>query len=379
MKKTFILITAVAVMLSACQKNGNNGKPAGSSDASDNPSVIDPAGDGDATLEIVWPDDLEEIELDFNNKNKTVEFEWESDSEDAQWTIKFSLNQDMSSPQVIETQKDMKRKVTHEELDGILASLGIPAYEEGNVFWTVEGSLDGIIIQAEEVRSMKLIRFFAPFVDPRDNESYRVCRVVSPLTGEYQVWLADNLRAKKYSDGTEPEGELSVQFWTPTEVYDETWIPVFGGYYSWKAAVRNIEDAVDGKTVQGICPDGWHIPTKSDFVFLINNCTSQDTPGTDLKDKSLWADGAIGVNSIGFNMAGTGYIWEGNADVLEAGTFTAFWMSTVPVDGDSIPWNPPVSEFPHQAYSYSFTSSDYGAALYVYDRDRNYSIRCVKD
>lgn len=67
-----------------------------------------------------------------------------------------------------------------------------------------------------EIRSMKLFRFYKPFIDPRDNEEYRVCRVFDPISEDYAVWLADNLRATTYSDGT-PLGENDVKFYTPQE------------------------------------------------------------------------------------------------------------------------------------------------------------------
>ena len=39
-----------------------------------------------------------------------------------------------------------------------------------------------------------------------------------------------------------------------------------GGYYPWKTAVRMTWDGaktatLENKPVQGICPDGWHLPS----------------------------------------------------------------------------------------------------------------------
>lgn len=75
---------------------------------------------------------------------------------------------------------------------------------------------------------MKLFRFYKPFIDPRDNEEYRVCRVFDPISEDYAVWLADNLRATTYSDGT-PLGENDVKFYTPQEGEDESWTKVSEG------------------------------------------------------------------------------------------------------------------------------------------------------
>ena len=103
---------------------------------------------------------------------------------------------------------------------------------------------------------MDLFRFYKPFVDPRDNEEYRVCRVEDALTGDYAVWLADNMRATVYADGT-AIGAEGVRFYgdnpddgTMTDMKD-----IYGGYYTWTAAVRDVASAESGTQVQGVCPD----------------------------------------------------------------------------------------------------------------------------
>lgn len=364
MKKVLFSLAALALVAVACKK------------PNDGPTKPD---EKPVNIEIVSPDDLEVADLDYENQGKSFDFEWESDATDADWSIVFSLDESLSNPKEIAVGKATSKKLTHADLDNILNDLGVKQYNAADLYWTIKATIKSKENLCDDVRSMALSRFLSPFIDSRENHSYRVCKVSDPLSGDYFIWLADNLRETKYSDGTPIEGELSVQFFTPTEAIGQEWVDIFGGYYTWIAAVRNVNDAVDGKKVQGVCPTGWHMPTKGEFDFLINNCTAANTPAKDLKDKKLWADGAVGDNTIGFNMAGAGYIWEGNKDILEAKSFTAFWMSTIPVEGDVIPWNPPASEFYHQAYSYSTVAAESGMALYVYDRSRNYSVRCVLD
>lgn len=365
MKKTFfILASAMLVLFSSCTKPS-----ADPGQKEDDPGKKEEKVD----IDVIFPDDLEEIELDYDHQDKTLKFEWDADSEDAEYEIVFGLGKDFMHTVTVSCGKALTKKLTHAELDKLLEDLGVNEWLEGEVYWYIKSGES-----KSEVRSMKILRFIKPFTDPRDGQVYRVCRVVDPLTGEFAIWLADNLRATQYTDGTDLTG-LQVLFWEPNETFGEEWVDKFGGYYTWNAAIRDVEAVKNGSRVQGIAPDGWHIPSLAEWQFLLNNCTDNDTPGTDLKDKNLWNAGAEGVNSIGFNMAGAGYIWEGCANVIEAGSFTAFWAATVPVEGDVIPWNPSSKEFYHQGYSYSFTANDYGAALYVYDRDRNYNIRCVLD
>lgn len=103
--------------------------------------------------------------------------------------------------------------------------------------------------------------------------------------------------------------------------------------------------AESGAQVQGVCPDGWHVASKAEWDFLINGCTDEDEPGTALKEASFWDPSAtnIGANTLGFNMAGAGYIWQTEDPaaeplsantVIEAGMNTYFWTSTAPKEGD---------------------------------------------
>ena len=105
-------------------------------------------------------------------------------------------------------------------------------------------------------------------------------------------------------------------------------------------------------------------------------------PGTILKEKNYWDPNAgdVGLNSIGFNLAGTGYIWSiPENDIIEAFATSYYWTATAPKEGDVYPWNPDPANFPNQGVTYGFTSNDSGAALYPYDRTRGYCVRCVLD
>jgi uncharacterized protein (TIGR02145 family) len=100
------------------------------------------------------------------------------------------------------------------------------------------------------------------FVDQRDGEKYRVIKVGS------DVWMAENLR---YKDSTESPN-LQGNMWCPDD--DPAKCAKFGPLYSWTAA-RNISSDYSQKTLghnisrlRGICPDGFRLPTNSDWVYL---------------------------------------------------------------------------------------------------------------
>ncbi len=360
MKKLLFLAALGAVLLASCKKDEGN----------DNGTI--------AAIEIRYPDDLEELELDYSNPNRKLEFSWLPASDASlQYKLIFSLDEQLQSPQTIDAGTVAGLDVSHQELEQLLERLGVRAYHRGEVFWTVEVQ-GGAGSKRGDVRSMKVFRFLKPFTDPRDNEEYRVCRIVDPVTGDYAVWMAENLRATTYADGTALPGYRMYDGDDPAR------IKVYGAYYDWNTVMRGNRGAEEGEKIQGIAPDGWHIPTKNEWDFIINSADVGNGPATELKDKEWWDPSSInvGTNSGGFGMPGAGYIWtNSNPDhaVLESGAYAYYWTATQPVSGDVFPWDPPAAEFPNQATTYGFNKDDFGAALYPYPKERGFSVRCVAD
>lgn len=336
-----------------------------------------------AEFAVLLPDDLEEIELNYEQQDKKLKFEWET-GESLSYELLLSLSEDLTSPVTKSLDASGKDALTHADLDAVLGGLGVKAYHAAEVFWAIRATGENGATMSE-TRSMKLLRFMAPFKDPRDGEVYRVTRIVDAVTGLAYVWLADNLRAKKYTDGTEIPAD-DIRFSEPAEDandYHKEWCRLRGAYYSWNATVRETAKASAGETVQGIAPDGWHIPTREEWIFLINNQPDNTNPAASMRSKEYW-DAAMTVecnNACGFNVVSTGYIWTITAghEIIESKINTYFWTSTEPKEGDIIPWDPDPAQFPTQACTYSFASNDNGIAYYVYAKDRGFNVRCVLD
>lgn len=98
-----------------------------------------------------------------------------------------------------------------------------------------------------------------------------------------QVWMAENLRSIDYSVNV--SGDDYNYSYCPT---DPDSLSKFGCYYTWSAAMDSLglykkaEETAngcgDGNTVpcaatlpvRGICPDGWHLPSKAEVNELLN-------------------------------------------------------------------------------------------------------------
>lgn len=133
-----------------------------------------------------------------------------------------------------------------------------------------------------------------------------------------QCWMRQDLRTTHFSDGT-PIDELdtnskwgnskypigysrngNTNFYKIGAVFDkrtEVSVPVFGN-------------------LQGVCPTGWHVPSKYEWDELINFCRGPDYAGTKLKikDNNYWDqwNGPSADNESGFSAIGGGYRkWDG--------------------------------------------------------------------
>ena len=105
-----------------------------------------------------------------------------------------------------------------------------------------------------------------------------------------QCWMAENLRTRKYNDGTDIPfdasggvgGNGSDQTWSELRygahtIYRHDSTPttgnlaIYGYLYNWYA----VKGITSGETpTKNICPDGWHVPTGSDWNKLVKSLDS---------------------------------------------------------------------------------------------------------
>lgn len=94
--------------------------------------------------------------------------------------------------------------------------------------------------------------------DLRDNQVYKTTQI-----GD-QVWMAENLNYVTHG-GYADDGTRNTCLYSTCEKY--------GRYYQWTAAMdmpKTMEAIdVEGKTIQGICPKGWHIPNMDELDTLL--------------------------------------------------------------------------------------------------------------
>lgn len=173
---------------------------------------------------------------------------------------------------------------------------------------------------------------YGTMTDSRDGKVYRTVKI-----GD-QVWMAENLN---FDPGQGGSGE---------DKYDWSWCydnepkkcDVAGRLYTWAAAIdsvklatdtKNPQDCGDGKkcalpdTVYGICPPGWHLPSKAEFGTLLTVMGGQSTASNVLKSQSGWAESKNGTDAFGFSALPVGG-WAPLYDFYLAGNGAYFWSAT---------------------------------------------------
>jgi len=149
-----------------------------------------------------------------------------------------------------------------------------------------------------------------------------------------QVWMAENLRAVKYNDGSTIPNVTEDAEWISITSPAWCWMlnniqykPVYGALYNWYAV-----------NTDKLCPSGWHIPTDEEYKILelslgmpADQVNLWDWRGTDqgaqMKSATGWADGENGTNSSGFSALPGGYRYGATGAFNALGMITYWWSS----------------------------------------------------
>ena len=100
-----------------------------------------------------------------------------------------------------------------------------------------------------------------------------------------QVWMAENLRTTRYADGTTIPIASSYSITSPyryapgpnqTNQANMSYVPTLGYLYNWPAVMNGTSSSnANPSGVQGICPNGWHVPSDAEWTELTDYLSSQ--------------------------------------------------------------------------------------------------------
>lgn len=227
-------------------------------------------------------------------------------------------------------------------------------------------------------------------VDARDGKSYRTVTIGT------QTWMAQNLNYVTVGGKADNlKGSVCYNL-------DENYCNVYGRLYDKMAALNMTEQQynqvdfyIQSPYHQGICPDGWHLPTHKDLQTLYFISANYDVnslmainggepklcyglmmqPGECTESSSIDYNWENATNALGFSLLAGGkakmYAYAGTATFVGIGV-TAYLWSIRDTDGKRNIYG---SEFRGPNNYLSETQVYIGSS----DNDFSYSVRCIKN
>jgi len=201
------------------------------------------------------------------------------------------------------------------------------------------------------------------FTDSRDGQTY------ATVTIGDQEWMAENLR---YSYNMTVATERETSYTDPYIYYpngEQSNVQIYGYLYNWPAAMNGAESSeANPSGVQGICPNGWHLPSNAEWIQL--------------------ADALGGETSAGAKLAGNMDLWQTGV-LTESEDFGTSGFNALPAGAFSGQYN----NFGSQTLYYTTTKVDVNMINNVYIKEdmtnliignvspeyMGLSVRCVKD
>lgn len=180
-----------------------------------------------------------------------------------------------------------------------------------------------------------------------------------------QIWTLENLEATHYNDGTSIANVTS----------DGTWVNLTTPGYCW------YDNNINNKEKYGalynyyvmdnslnVCPEGWHVPSESEWIVLSDYLGGESIAGGKLKEEGTvnWAEPNTGAtNESGFTALPAG------ARIMFTGVFNGInescgWWSSTPNTTDQA-WR--------SGLGYNTTTFGIGSNY----KKNGHSIRCLKD
>ena len=280
--------------------------------------------------------------------------------------ILITENQISDFGNYIETEtQNLEQVLTHGTSAGNknITNLANPVNENDAV---TKSYVDALLARIEALEEENVV--LNGFTDIRDGNHYAVTIIGS------QIWMAENL---KYLPSVVGPGSFSnavpycyVYGYNGTDVNAakaQVNYELYGVLYNWPAAMNgDASSSANPSGVQGMCPDGWHLPSALEWSVLITYLGGDLIAGGKLKEigTSYWSSPNAGAtNETGFRALPGGLV--GNGGFYDLRYYGYWWTANQYGTIDASSFN--------MRYDNSLLDGDLDNML------SGFSIRCVKD
>ena len=196
------------------------------------------------------------------------------------------------------------------------------------------------------------------FTDSRDSQTYATVEI------GIQCWMAENLNVGTMlaSASDTPSDNGTIEKWCYDN--DTSNCDTYGGLYDWNEMMQYT--TTEG--TQGICPDGWHIPTDSEWTDLetwLSNNGYSGVEGDALKDPAEgWCDSDT-CGGTGFLALPGGDRHTTGGSFYDLGSHGLWWSSSPGATGE--------------AWRLDLLSGYSTIHRGVSSQDLGFSVRCLRD
>jgi uncharacterized protein (TIGR02145 family) len=265
--------------------------------------------------------------------------------------------------------------------DGTSASGDIPIMCLAE--WSGCSNTDTLTVAVTALQPKLIFSCGTRFTDSRDNKIYSTVKIGT------QCWMTKNMNIGTRVAGSDYSTHQRAGIQKICYYDDESYCDIYGGLYSWAEAVNgentgtgaatdatayNQKCAVDDSpNTQGICPDGWHVPSDAEFKTLEMKLDMTEAQanadgwrgtdqGTQLKSEtfggtntSLWSGLLSGFRDYSGSTFGRPFDW--------IGTYGYSWSSSESSSSD--------------AWARVLDVGEATVIRYNYDKSYGYSVRCL--
>jgi uncharacterized protein (TIGR02145 family) len=210
---------------------------------------------------------------------------------------------------------------------------------------------------AFQTATATITKITGKFTDSRDNKEYKTATI------DGKTWMAENLNFTPTSGNSWCYGD------------DESNCETYGRLYDWATAMgintafNNTSWTGGDSNRQGVCPVGWHLPSRAEWGELAIAAGGTGINGTDgtagkaLKSTIGWNSNGNGIDDYSFSALPGGYYDGGSFN--DAGNYGSWWTATEYSSGNA---------YNRGMYYYRDDVDEYGNY-----KSYGFSVRCVED
>lgn len=176
-----------------------------------------------------------------------------------------------------------------------------------------------------------------------------------------QCWLAKNLNIGSFiAADTEMTNNAEIEKYC--YLNNTSLCLIYGGLYQWDELMQfsNVEGS------NGICPEGWHIPSQSDLDELLTYIDNDMRRIKDFRDPHWEMNLSDSTIVLGFNALPCGYFYHHLIEFSGRNKFAQYWSTTESDSSSAICFR-------------LFNPGWYGETFYQSNKFDAASVRCIKD